>query len=156
MGVYTDSIGNKVVGEFRKGDLYNHTFIAKKETNEEKCESLGFTKKTEPFGNCILKLKELEILQTNKNVDTTTLNQNYSAIQKRESSAKKLQGLSQMLQGISDGLYGTSNSIPQQPTCFKKSEYTSGFNKICNYTYGVSGYSMTISKTQFCPFTTRR
>jgi len=84
------------------------------------------------------------------------INQTYSTIQKRESSAKKLQGLSQMLQGISDGLYGTSNSTQQQPTCFKKSEYTSGFNKICNYTCGVSGYSMTISKSQFCPFTTRR
>ena len=156
MGVFTYKNGDKIVGEFRKDKAYNTTFIAKKETKEEKCESLGFTKKTEPFGNCVLKLTELEALKKNKNVDTTTLNQNYSDIQKRESSAKKLQGLSQMLQGISDGLYGTSNSTQQQPTCFKKSQYTSGFNKICNYTCGVSAYSMTISKTQFCPFTTRR
>ena len=155
-GTYTYANGDQVVGEFRKDKTYNTTFIAKKETKEEKCENLGFTRKAEPFGNCVLKLTELEALRKNKNVDTTTLNQNYSDIQKRESSAKKLQGLSQMLQGISDGLYGTSNSTQQQPTCFKKSQYTSGFNKICNYTCGVSAYSMTISKSQFCPFTTRR
>ena len=40
--------------------------------------------------------------------------------------------------------------------CFKKSEYTSGFNKICNYDCIGSAYAMTIGSTALCPITVNR
>ena len=36
-------------------------------------------------------------------------------------------------------------------TCFKKGEYTSGFNKICIYNCLGSDKAITIKNTQLCP-----
>ncbi len=36
-------------------------------------------------------------------------------------------------------------------TCFKKGEYTSGFNKICIYNCLGSDVAITIKNTQLCP-----
>jgi hypothetical protein len=38
-------------------------------------------------------------------------------------------------------------------TCFKKTEYTSGFNKICIYNCMGSDVAITIKNTQLCPLT---
>ena len=38
-------------------------------------------------------------------------------------------------------------------TCFKKGEYTSGFNKICTYNCMGSDVAITIKNTQLCPLT---
>ena len=38
-------------------------------------------------------------------------------------------------------------------TCFKKGEYTSGFNKICIYNCLGSDVAITIKNTQLCPLT---
>ena len=38
-------------------------------------------------------------------------------------------------------------------TCFKKGEYTSGFNKICIYNCMGSDVAITIGNTQLCPLT---
>ena len=38
-------------------------------------------------------------------------------------------------------------------TCFKKGEYTSGFNKICIYNCMGSDVAITIKSTQLCPLT---
>ena len=54
------------------------------------------------------------------------------------------------------GTYGNTNTY-QRPavTCFKQSEYTSGFNKICNYSCLGSARAITIGNTQLCPLTIR-
>ena len=41
-------------------------------------------------------------------------------------------------------------------TCFKKSEYISGFNKICIYNCLGSDVAITIANTQLCPLTIQR
>ena len=41
-------------------------------------------------------------------------------------------------------------------TCFKKGEYTSGFNKICIYDCMGSDVAITISNIQLCPLTIQR
>ena len=41
-------------------------------------------------------------------------------------------------------------------TCFKKGEYTSGFNKICIYNCLGSDVAITIQNTQLCPLSIRR
>jgi len=41
-------------------------------------------------------------------------------------------------------------------TCFFKSEYTSGFNKICTYSCLGSDVAITIGATQLCPLTIQR
>ena len=41
-------------------------------------------------------------------------------------------------------------------TCLFKSEYTSGFNKICTYSCLGSDVAITIGATQLCPLTIQR
>ena len=41
-------------------------------------------------------------------------------------------------------------------TCFFKSEYTSGFNKICTYSCVGSDVAITIGATELCPLTIQR
>jgi hypothetical protein len=59
-----------------------------------------------------------------------------------------------------DGGYSGQNNLLGSPgvqratvTCFKSSEYTSGFNKICNYNCLGSARAITIANTQLCPLT---
>ena len=59
---------------------------------------------------------------------------------------------------LEPGMYGqTYGNTYQRPavTCFKQSEYTSGFNKICNYSCLGSARAITIGNTQLCPLTIR-
>ena len=41
-------------------------------------------------------------------------------------------------------------------TCFFKSEYTSGFNKVCTYSCLGSDAAITIGSTQLCPLSIQR
>ena len=41
-------------------------------------------------------------------------------------------------------------------TCFKKGEYTSGFNKICIYNCLGSDVAITIASTKLCPLSIQR
>lgn len=45
---------------------------------------------------------------------------------------------------------------PMRTTCFKRGEYSSGMNKICNYNCLGSAYAMTVSVAELCPLTTER
>ena len=47
--------------------------------------------------------------------------------------------------------YAYPMSIANAVTCFKKGEYTSGFNKICIYNCLGSDRAITIKNTQLCP-----
>lgn len=50
----------------------------------------------------------------------------------------------------------TQTPGPITTTCFKRSEYSSGFNRICNYDCLGSAYATTIQSTQMCPYTVQR
>ncbi len=47
--------------------------------------------------------------------------------------------------------YAYPMAIANAVTCFKKGEYTSGFNKICVYNCLGSDRAITIGNTQLCP-----
>ena len=47
--------------------------------------------------------------------------------------------------------YAYPMAIANAVTCFKKGEYTSGFNKICIYNCLGSDRAITIKNTQLCP-----
>ena len=49
--------------------------------------------------------------------------------------------------------YAYPMAIANAVTCFKKGEYTSGFNKICIYNCVGSERAITIRSTQLCPLT---
>jgi hypothetical protein len=51
---------------------------------------------------------------------------------------------------------GVTNQSSGTQTCFAKGDYTSGFNKICNYDCLGSAYATTISSTSLCPLTVNR
>ena len=67
-----------------------------------------------------------------------------------------MEGLGAFFQALSNNQ--NSGTMRTQPTqaCFKKGEYTSGFNKICKYKCGVSAYAITIANTSLCPLTIQR
>ena len=44
-------------------------------------------------------------------------------------------------------------AIANAATCFKKGEYTSGFNKICIYDCLGSDRALTLKSTDLCPLT---
>ena len=54
-----------------------------------------------------------------------------------------------------NNLLGTPGVQRMEVTCFKSSEYTSGFNKICNYNCLGSARAITIANTQLCPLSIR-
>ena len=49
--------------------------------------------------------------------------------------------------------YAYPIAIANAATCFKKGEYTSGFNKICIYNCLGSDRALTIKNTDLCPLT---
>ena len=84
-----------------------------------------------------------------------TYTENFNAPAVREGSAF-MEGLGAFFRALSNNQ--NSGTMRTQPTqaCFKKGEYTSGFNKICKYKCGLSAYAITIANTSLCPLTIQR
>jgi len=93
--------------------------------------------------------------------------QNIVGQQRPQKSNKKFTFLD-ALAALAMGAAGANSSasqtqnIYQQPNtnftqpCFLTGDYVSGFNKVCNYSCGLSAYAETINSTSICPFSVNR
>ncbi|MDA1354495.1 MAG: hypothetical protein O3A01_08570 [bacterium] len=107
------------------------------------CSSYGFKAGSENFAACVQK----QVISDQE--------------QKAARNARISAALGRMSTQYNSNLYGgsgstTGSSYGSGTTCFKKSDYTSGFNKICNYSCLGSAYATTIGSTQLCPLTVTR
>ena len=76
------------------------------------------------------------------------------AIQKQQTD-RAIQQLQNAIDGRSNSQFG-GYSASQSTTCFKSSEWTSGFNKNCVYNCLGSEAVQTISATSLCPLSIQR
>lgn len=71
---------------------------------QKKCEVLGFTKGTDAFAECSLRLMELA---ERNNGPSQLGQQEYNRIQQQNTDAQRLEGLKQMLEGLQQGIDAT-------------------------------------------------
>jgi hypothetical protein len=71
---------------------------------QKKCEVLGFTKGTDAFAECSLRLMELA---ERSNGPSQVGQQEYNRIQQQNTDAQRLEGLKQMLEGVQQGIDAT-------------------------------------------------
>jgi hypothetical protein len=107
------------------------------------CSSYGFKSGSENFAACV----QRQVISDQE--------------QKAARNARISAALGQMSTQYNSNSYGGSGSTTGSTygsgtTCFKQSDYTSGFNKICNYSCMGSAYATTIGSIQLCPLTIRK
>jgi hypothetical protein len=112
------------------------------------CVALGFERDTPDFGNCVIRLLEIENSRANQSAtqSETALQQfrNEQAV-RQKAQDRAIQTL-QQLQGA-----GSRSSPNQSGVAVLKRSYISGKNRICVYDRVGSEDVITISATAICP-----
>lgn len=127
-------------------DLSNHE---DKQKLFNQCESLGFKEGTPDFGNCMLKLIEIEnnkILQLKSNSSQDYQNFKSDQTQRDLKTQKAIDNLKQYVEP-------SNTNKTQLSTAFLKKQYVSGVNRICIYERLGSEDIITIEATSICPLT---
>ncbi|MDA1031272.1 MAG: hypothetical protein O3A56_07440 [Proteobacteria bacterium] len=96
---------------------------------------MGFTKGTDAFAECSLRLMEL----AERNADPSQVGQQeYSRIQKQSTDAQRLEGLKQMLEGVWQGIDATKPQTQRTDAacvqkCLSYGSMMSYCKSLCSY-----------------------
>ena len=108
-------------------------------SHEQRCVELGFTKKTEAFGNCVLKLLEIEAVSTASSNQSPNVPQPYSNVRQQPTDAERLEGLQQILNALSGGMnsggtqQGTNTDLTCVNNCLKQGSLLNYCKSFCSY-----------------------
>jgi len=122
------------------------------------CKEIGFSPKTDPFANCVLRLMEIEEARSINKVSTNSQKEIAAAQSLIEQEIAK-EGRDQEAWKVLLGMLGTTGSTsasggllsPGAVSCNKTGESTSGTNKICYYNCMGSTKTINVGSMQFCP-----
>ncbi|MDC1129828.1 hypothetical protein OAS92_04105 [Candidatus Pelagibacter sp.] len=122
------------------------------------CKEIGFSPKTDPFANCVLRLMEIEEARSINKVSTNSQKEIAAAQSLIEQEIAK-EGRDQEAWKVLLGMLGTTGSTsssgglfsPSAVSCNKTGESTSGTNKICYYNCMGSTKTINVGSMQFCP-----
>ncbi|MDB3880133.1 hypothetical protein N9315_03360 [Alphaproteobacteria bacterium] len=125
--------GNAIVATTPTNETVEPTVSHKK-----KCVDLGFTNPSESFGNCVLKLMEIESVMKSQGPSIPSV-ASYPNIRQKPTDAEKLEGLQQMLEGMSGVLDGGQKKQNKRKdlgcvnNCLASGSMLSYCNSFCSY-----------------------